>query len=205
MIPTGGLTTNEQSEGGELVLMVMLADDEWPLSRLQLKVKTNFMEEEDDPTRSGREVAGITKLKTWGEEEGEASRITDTGDSDKEERSTEGIFTDHTATPLDFMSMVPITFNLEVGLILKIEEVDPPNTLNLNNGDAEAKMTTSNSLSHWRLSPDCEDLALNINLNISPSVTFTPSPGAREEELTLNATWEEEEEMMTRDPSQLER
>jgi hypothetical protein len=216
--PISGLTTNEHKEGAALVLMVMLEEDEWPLSKWQLKVNTNFSEEDDDweaPRKLMREGPGITKLTTWGVEV-EASRVEESGDNDNEERSMEGSSTDHTTSPRDFMSMVPITFNLEVGLILMIEEdeeedeegeVDPPNTLNLNNGDAEAKITTSNILSHWRSSPDCEDLARNINLNTSPSVTFTPSPGAREEEFTLNATWEEEEEegVMTRDPSQLER
>jgi hypothetical protein len=84
--------------------------------------------------------------------------MADRGDNDNEERSMEGSSTDHTTSPLDFMSTVPITFSLELGLILMIEEEEeredeeeddgPPNTLNLNKGDAEAKITTSNILSH---------------------------------------------------------
>ena len=99
------------------------------------------------------------KLITFGvaevEEEDEASRMADRGDNDNEERSMEGSSTDHKTSPLDFMSTVPITFSFELGLILMIEEeeeereeVDPPNTLNLNKGDSEAKITTSNTLSH---------------------------------------------------------
>lgn len=133
----------------------------------------------------------------------------DSGDSDKEERSREGSSADHTTSPLDFISTVPVTFSFEVGLILMIEpeteevvaeESDPPDTLNLNKGDSEAKITTSNILSHLRRSPDCDDLPLNSNLNTSPS-----SPRSAEV-LTLNATCGEvTEDTMVRDPSQLER
>jgi hypothetical protein len=188
----------------------MLLEEEWPLSKVQLKVNTNFSEESDDwesPREFMKEDPGTTKLITWGEEEEEAPRMAESGDSDNEERSMEGSSTDHTTSPLDFISTVPTTFSLELGLILMIEEeeeeVDPPNTLNLNNGDAEAKITTSNILSHWRLSPDCDcdDLPLNVNLNTSPSVT------APEEELTFNSTWNEEDEgkEMIRESSQLDR
>jgi hypothetical protein len=139
-------------------MMVMLLEEEWPLSRVQLKVNKNLTEAEDNWESSRefmRDGPGITKLITLGlEEETEASRMADRGDSDKEERSMEGSSTDHTTSPLDFMSTVPITFSLELGLILMIEEEEereddgPPNTLNLNKGDAEAKITTSNILSH---------------------------------------------------------
>ena len=121
----------------------------------------------------------------------EASRIEESGDNDNEERSMEVSSTDHTTSPLDFISIVPITFNFEVGLILMIEEeeegeVAPPNTLNLNKGDSEAKIITSNALSHPRLSPDWEGLPRNMKRNTSPSLTPTLA-GTRAEELTRNA------------------
>jgi hypothetical protein len=71
------------------------------------------------------------------------------------------------------------------------------NSPNLNNEDAEAKITTRTS-SH---TDDClliviATIFLNVNLNTSPSVTVAvapapaPAPAGSEEELTLNSTLE---------------
>ena len=142
--------------------MVMLVEEEWPFCNWQLRVKTNW--EDDDSERRVRDGPGITKLITWGEED-EGSRIKETGDNESDARSMEGSSEDHITCPLDFRSILPITFNFDVGLILTIEElkIAPSETLNLNKGDSEVKITTSSTLSHFRLSPVFNSDQDNLN------------------------------------------
>ena len=74
------------------------------------------------------------------------------------------------------ISTLPVNFNFEEGSNFTIEpeeEIDWDSMFNLNKGDADETIVTSNNLSHFLLSIDCcEDFPLNDNLNTSPSFTF---------------------------------
>jgi hypothetical protein len=184
-----------------LVVIVRLVDVTWPVSNRQLKVNTNEGLLEASIVDS--KAPGITKLMTRGEVD-EGSRVSDTGERDNEDRSIEGSSIDQVASPLDFRSMVPITFSLAVGLTLIGVEIDPT-TDSFNKGDSEAKITVSKILSHWRLSPAFPDRPRNSTLNTSPSLTVLwPSDPDVEEELTLISSHEEEKEgVRSRRPSQV--
>lgn len=75
--------------------------------------------------------------------------------------------TDHVATPLDFMSILPKIFNFEEGFIF-----NPEITSNLNTGARESRIDNSTTLSQLRSSPNnFLDLPLITTTNLFVVVT----------------------------------
>jgi hypothetical protein len=157
--PRTGLTSNFPPNGGELVEMVTLLDEEWPFERTQLRVK---MKEDC----RGRELPTITKLNTWGEFVLEDGRRRERGDSAIDDKTMESSFTDHWTSAVDLRSTLPKIFNFDEGFIF-----DPESTSKLTTGESEGRIVICTTFSQLLWSPADVNLPLITIWNTLPTVT----------------------------------
>jgi hypothetical protein len=173
--PLPGETSKTPPNGGELVVTVTLLEDEYPLSRVQVRVKMKV-------DSWGRLFPTSTKLITWGEPNGEAVSWRDKGDSDRDERMIDSSSTDHVDSPADFMSRVAPIFNFEEGLIF-VERRS-----SLTTGARESRIKSSMTSSQLRRSWELVDFPRNTIVNLSLGAT-----SGWNEEFTVTTTRDREE------------
>jgi hypothetical protein len=156
--PLAGFTSSTPPKGGEFVEMTTRLEEEWPLAREQLRVKTK-----DDCW--GRLFPTITKLNTWGELGTEEGRDRERGDSETDDKAIESSSTDHRTSPRDAMSTLPKSFSFDEGFIF-----DPDSASNFTTGDWEARMESWTTFSQLLPSPgDSEDLPVITIWNTAPT------------------------------------
>jgi hypothetical protein len=121
--PLAGFTSSTPPKGGELVAMTTRLEEEWPLAREHLRVKTK-----DDWW--GRLFPTITKLNTWGKLGTEEGRDLERGERETDDKAIELSSTDHRTSPLDAMSTLPKSFSFDEGFIF-----GPDSASNFTTGD----------------------------------------------------------------------
>jgi hypothetical protein len=158
--PVAGLTSNIPPKGGEFVMMTTLLEEEYPLPREQVRVKTN-----DDCW--GRLFPMITKLNTCGELGKEGGKDRERGDRETDDKTIESSSTDHCTSPLDPMSTLPKIFSFEEGFIF-----NPDSASNFTTGDWEARMVISMAFSQLLVEGtpgNFEDFPLITTWNTAPT------------------------------------
>jgi hypothetical protein len=176
--PLRGDTSKNPPKGGELVVTVTLVEEEYPLSRVQVRVKMKV-------AWAGRLFPTSTKLITLGEPNGAAGSWRDKGDSDWDESTIDLSFTDHVDSPADFMSRDARIFNFEEGFIFS-----PEIRSNLSTGARESRISSSMTFSQLRRSWELVGFPRNTIMNLSSGAT-----AGWYDELTVTTTWDREEEV----------
>jgi hypothetical protein len=176
MSPATGRTSNIPPNGGELVVIVTLVEEDSPLLREQLRVKRN-----DDCL--GRLSPATMRLTIFGVASVEGRRESEIGDEDRVERSRVTSSTVQEIIPPNRISTLPRIFNFDDGFIL-----DPDNTSKVTTGDRESRMESVTTFSHLR--PSSMPIALPL---ITILNTFLVVSADKEEELKVTFTREKDE------------
>jgi hypothetical protein len=176
IVPFQGETSKTPPNGGELVVTVTLLEEEYLLSRVQVRVKMKV-------ACWGRLFPTSTKPITLGAPFNEAGSWRDNGESEREERMIDSSLTDQVDSPADFMSRVAPIFNFEEGLIFS-----PERRSSFKTGARESRINNSITFPQLRRSWELVDFPRNTIVNLSLGAT-----SAWNDELIVTTTREREE------------